>query len=272
MPAGGGLVYFKSEAADANNLVQTMAGNGFTLIDTSVNTPGPLIALTAVSNANPPAVTTGSTASIADGDIVRIINVTGAQQIGGYDFTVNVVDGTHFQLEFMAQIAAGTNGFWRRIPYNPYFYPSTRYISAITQDAEAVVTLTVTHQYTVGQQVRVQVPDIFGMTQINGLTGNIVAIDAGANTITLDIDSSAFTAFTFPVSADVPFTPAAIIPVGETADATIANPNLLDDATLNEAYIGISLVGGEDNPGGDEDDVMFWVAGKSFSVNQIVPV
>lgn len=263
MAAGTGIIYLKSEAAQADNLIQAMTTGGFTLVDSSVNIPGPSVALTAVSNANPPAVTTGSTATLSDGDIVRIIDVTGAQQLGGYDFTVNVVDGTHFQLEFMVPIAAGTNGFWRRIPYNPYFYPRTRYISAITQAANAVVTMTVTHGFTVGQKVRLQVPAAFGMTQINGLTGTILAVNTGTNTITLDIDSTAFTAFDFPLTAAVPFTPAAVIPVGEAATSPFEN--LLDDATRNTAYIGIELGAGEEGPAGSDGDLIYWRAGKSFS-------
>ena len=39
------------------------------------------------------------------------------------------------------------------------------------------------------------------MTQMNGLTGTVTAINTTTNTVTVDINSSAFTAFAFPTSA-----------------------------------------------------------------------
>ena len=43
--------------------------------------------------------------------------------------------------------------------------------------------------------------------------------------------------------------------------------NVLGDATYNAAYIGVSLPAGASKPGGGDNDVMYWVAGKSFAVN-----
>ncbi len=267
MPADGGIEYKKSNAANAANLVVAMDADGFTLVDTTVNAPGGLVALTAISNGNPPVVTTASTAGLSDGDIVRIIDVTGAQQLGGYDFTIDVIDGTTFSLLYGPTIVAGTNGFFRLIPYNPYFYPRNRTISSITQAQQAVVEMTVAHGYTVGQKVRLNIPADFGMVELDGQLATVLGVTAGA--ILIDIDTTAYTAFSFPLTAEVPFTPAVVVPVGEAAINTLNQPfaNLLGDATENVGFIGMHLAAGADSPAGVDDDVIYWVAGKSFSVD-----
>lgn len=267
MSAGTGLEYKKTNNTDALNLV-TLTSGGFTLVDSSANPVGVLDAtVTAVSNANPPRVTVASTAGLSTGDVVRMINVAGAQQLGGIDFTITVINATTFDLQYMAQIVAGTNGSFRKIKYSPIYYPRRRFISAITQAASAVVKMTVTHGYTVGQLVRFVVPEAYGMVEMDGLQGEITAVDTVNNTITVNIDSSAFTAFSFPLTAAVPFSQALVVPVGEGTDASIADPNLLDDATENQAFIGMQLAAGAQSPAGSNGDVIYWVAGKSFAVN-----
>lgn len=264
---------FKSNAANAANLDQYITSNGFSLVDTSGSPVGTLNAtVTAVSNAAIPVVSNSGTNGLSAGDVVRIINVSGAQQLGGFDFTVgqNTLTSGTFSLDYMAQIVAGTTGSWRKVNFNPLFYPRRRYITHITQAASAVITLSVVHGYTVGQKVRFVVPDAYGMSEMDGLLGTITAVSttSSVNSITVDIDSSAFTAFSFPLTAAVPFTAAEVVPVGEdTAQAISSGVDILGDATYNTGYIGMKLTGGADNPGGASSDVMYWVAGKSFSID-----
>lgn len=264
MAADTGIEYKKTNNTDALNMV-TLTSGGFTLIDTTANTIGALVStITAVSNASTPVVSTNTTA-ISNGDVVRLIDITGAQQLGGYDFTVNnVSSGVSFDLPYMAQLSvAGTTGSFRKINFDPIFYPRTRTISKITSSGtSAVITMTVAHGYTVGQKVKINVPAAFGMTEIDGMTGNITAVSTG--TITVDIDVSTFTSFTFPLTAAVPFTPAMVTPVGENN----LYPDLNDDATTNTAYIGMKLAAGAQSPAGSTgspNDVIYWRAGKSFS-------
>jgi len=266
MADGLGLVEYHP-AADQTLAIDAIAANsGFTLIDTSESPVGAIDStLTDVSAAAIPVATITSTANLKVGDIVRFINVTGAQQLGGLDFTIgnNTFSGTDFSLDYMAQIVAGTTGSIRKIAYDPQFYPRHRYISKITQATSAVITLTVTHGYTVGQQVRIKVPAAYGMTEMNDQSVTITAIDTTNNTITVDVDSSGFTAFSFPLTAAAPFTPAIVVPLGE--DATSDYVNLLDDATENQGYIGMRLEGGTASPAGSASDVIYWRAGKTFN-------
>lgn len=274
-PAGAKLSHFKSNAANAANLDQYITSNGFTLIDSSADPLGTLNAtITAVSTAAIPVATNSGTNGLAAGDVVRFTNVAGAQQLGGFDFTVghNTLSGTTFSLDYMSQIVAGTTGSWRKVNFDPLFYPRRRTITkVVSSGSSTVITMSVTHGYKVGQVVRFKVPASYGMTELNGLVGTITAIDttlASGNSITVNIDSSAFTAFAFPLTAAVPFDVAQVIPVGiDSPHALSAGVDLLSDATVNTGYIGMKLAGGAGNPGGASSDVMYWTAGKSFSVD-----
>lgn len=280
MAQGRGTIYTKTAVTGALAVAQIAANSGFYLVDSSVNQPGPSLALTGITGANPPVVNTANTASLNNGDVVRIFNTVGAQQLGGLDFTIDsIVAGVSFELAYMAAIANANPGAgtFRRIPYDPLFYPRRRFITKISQAAQAIVTLSVTHGYTVGQVVRFIVPVVtataFGMSELNGLEGTIVAVgqadaDGVTNTITVDIDTSGFTAFAFPLTTDPGFTPAQIVPVGDnTAESLLLNANILADATVNTGYIGIQLQAGTGSPAGAIGDVIYWVAGKSFSVD-----
>lgn len=272
-PDGAQWEYLKSNAAAAANLSQYLTSGGFTYIDSSLNQYGVVNAtVTAVSTASIPVVSNSGTNGLSAGSIVRLLNVAGAPQLGGIDFTVgyNTLSTSTFSLDYMAQLSvAGTTGSWMLIKFDPIYYPRRRYITKITQASLAVVTLSVTHGYQVGQLVRMVVPSEFGMVEMNGLQATIVAVNTtttSGNTITLDIDSSAFTAFAYPLAAAYPFSPALVVPMGEdTAYAEYAGVNVLSDATVNTAFIGMQLAAGANSPAGANGNVIYWVAGKSFS-------
>lgn len=262
-----GIEYKKTAATEALQIDMLTSG-GFTLVDSSAASLSAINStISAVSTAATPVVSLTDTSGLSDGDTVRMINVSGAQQLGGFDFTIgSVIASTSFTLAYMAQLGgAGTTGSLYKVKYDPMYYPRHRFVTKVTKASSAVVTLSVTHGYTAGQKVRFKVPSAYGMTQLNGLTGTITAINTTNNTITVDIDSTAFTTFAFPATAAVPFSPAMVIPVGEAAESSYVN--LLDDATYNSGYIGMTLAAGTDSPAGATSDVIYWIAGKSFSVN-----
>lgn len=267
MAGGTGIEFLKTNATNALNMT-TLASGGFTLVDSSSNPVGLLNStITAISNAATPIVSLTSTTGLVTGDVVRIINVTGALQIGGYDFTIGtVVPNTSFPLAYMSQLpTAGTTGSLRKINFNPIFYPRNRSISSITKAVSAVVTLTVTHGFTVGQQIRFNISPAFGMTELDGQQATITAVNTTNNTITVNIDTTTYTTFAFPLTIQTPFTPAQVVPIGEAA--THPYENLLDDATINTAYIGMLLGAGANGPAGQIGDVIYWRAGTSFSVD-----
>lgn len=286
MTNGRGVIYTKlgTVANDPMTVGQIAASSGFTLLDTSGNPLLAAVATTDVSNVVRPIVLTGDTSGLAAGDVVRLTNQATDEQVNGYDFTIDtIVANTSFRLAGALANVGGAGGaqagFYRKINFDPLYYPRHRFIANITQAAQAVITLTVQSGYAVGQEVRVLVPNdqvagasVYGMTEMNNLLGTITAINdaVATQTITVDIDSTNFTAFSFPTAAQAAtaLRKAMVVPVGmDTAQAISSSVDLLSDATDNQGFIGVELAAGNDSPAGNNNDVIYWVAGKSFSVS-----
>jgi hypothetical protein len=90
-----------------------------------------------------------------------------------------------------------------------------RIISAITNANPAVVTTSIDHDYVDGSIVRLLVPLIFGMTQINGKKGKITVLSS--TTFSIDINTIHFDSFSIPSPLPDAYTCAQVIPVGEIA-------------------------------------------------------
>jgi len=273
---------FHGAASQATYTSTTAIGyNGATyravsLIDSSDKTPGGAVATTAGTNATQPVYATADTGTMIDGSIVRIQN-TAHDTIDGLDFTVDTVTAdTSFRLANTLATAPGViagAGTYRLIAPNrtvyDMWYPKKRVIANITQAAAGVVTTLVDHGYTTGQTVRMKIPPTNGMTELNGQLVTVTYLTAA--TFSINVATTGYTAFNYPLPAIAPFTPAEVTPIGETANATYAN--LLDDATLNTAFIGIVLGTSAaaavalGSAGGTNGDVIKWVAGKSFATH-----
>lgn len=252
--AGQSTGTLETGAAVLEARADAAAGNGFTEVDDSTLTDGALVATgTAITAATPAVVSDANNAAV--GDIVRMINTTGMLQIAGMEFSVTAINaGVSFTLGFLPAagfLAAATNADYRLIPVTRYL-PERRWVTAITAANPAVVTLSVTHQYLVGDIVTFRVPAAFGMIEMDNLEGEITAISTANNTITVDIDSSGFTAFAFPTSAiaGTGVTFAQVVPVGEIA-TQLTNPT--DNQTIFGLTLGTSVVG-------VNTDVMDWIA------------
>ena len=266
MAAGTGLVYSKTAAVNALELDNMTAG-GFTLYDTSIPVVSNPVASTSSTNAVRPVVATASTAGLVTGSTVILSGIAAAPTICGIPFDIDtVVANTSFRVRWPlanAPGAVGGAGFYRNIVSGTnIFAPRRKFIADIASvGAETVVTTTTVHEYAVGEEVRLYIPSAAnGMIEADNLQGTITAVDTVNNTFTLDIDSSSFTAFAWPAAADSPYTPAQCMAFGSVA---AGNQTYLDDATRNEATVGIILGGGVGFPGGDAADVMYYVAEKS---------
>lgn len=270
MTNGRGIGYVKEATIGALVPDQLAANTGFNLINSTQNVVSAPVALTSSSDSTTPTFATGDTTGLATGSIVRVAGMSGATSLNSFDFEIDsVVANTSFDMRYdMANNpgVAGTGGTYRIINFDPQFYPRRRFVVDITQASSAVVTTSVQHGYTVGQVVRMNVPAPFDMVEMDGLSGTITAVTA--STFTLDIDSTAFTEFSFALPADVPFSFAEVTPVGEDTGVALANNlDILADATRDTAFIGVELVAGAASPAGQNNDVIYWVAGKSFSVD-----
>lgn len=304
--AGAALVEYKTNAAETI-CGDTIPSGGFTLYDPSGQTNGALplignpVAVSAVTNATRPVVTHTADTSVAVGTVVRLSN-TAQTDVNGVDMVVGTVgSSTSFTLLTAtnplatAPGAIGGAGFYRVINVDRLFYPRRRYVCKITAATNAQVSTTVAHGLTVGQEVRFNIPAVSGMTQLNPTVGNnylspiIVSVVDDYN-FTINVDTSAFTAFSWPTISQMPSSFPIVVPIGEDTATSLSsnsaqvpsvggvqiyntNTQLLADSTVNTGYLGMILgTGGTLNAaaaavtgpaGSSASDVMYWVAGKS---------
>jgi hypothetical protein len=270
MTSGRGLRYTKESTIGALVPTQIAVGEGFTLINSNENVLGGPIAITSNTDDPQPVYSVADTSTLRNGSIVRTANITGSTSINSFDFEVDALAAnTSFRMRFAMANApgvVGANGTYRIINFDPQFYPRRRFVVDATATDPLVVTTSVQHGYSVGQEVRFNIPSEWGMVELDGLSGAITATTIG--TITVDIDASAFSGFTFPLPAKVPFTFAQVIPLGEDTGVALANNiDILSDAVEDTAFIGVELTGGAGAPAGASGNVIYWVAGKSFAVS-----
>jgi hypothetical protein len=308
MAAGTGMVKYTTVAGYPLVNIDTLVSGGFTLYNPSGTDPlaqpilGPAIATTATTNVTRPVVSTANTAGLAVGSVVRLSN-TAQTDINGIDFAIGaVVAGVSFTLTGNATAALanapgaiGGAGFWRAVNTDYLYYPRKRWITNISQAANAVVSTTVQHGLTPGQAIRFNIPAVSGMTQLNPTAQNnylyatVVSV-TNDFTFVVDTNTTGFTAFTYPTIAQQPSSFPTLEPIGEnTANALVnvnpqtptiggvqiynTNTGILADSTVNTGFLGMILgTGGNGNalgaaitgPAGSvAADVMYWVAGKS---------
>jgi len=241
---------------------------GISLIDSSDKTPGAAIATTASTNATRPITSTNDTGTLAEGAIVRVFN--DHTNLCGLDFTVDAVTvNTEFRLRNTLATApglAGGAGTWRFIAPNEtvyeMFHPRKRLIANITAANPGVVTTLVNHTFQTGEKLRMKIGTASGMTELDNQVVTITRL--GDATFSIGVDTTAYTAFAFPLPADVPFTEAAVIPVGTETLYQVG-------AVENRGFIGL-ILGTSDtagialaSPGGTTGDAIKWMAGKSFA-------
>lgn len=97
---------------------------------------------------------------------------------------------------------------------NNQFYPSKSYINAITNAQNAVISFTANHDYIIGEIVSFRVGSPFGMSEINNLKGKILS--STSDTITVDIDTTTWTAFDYSLINTSGTSPPLCIPVGSS--------------------------------------------------------
>lgn len=274
--ANSGLRWKKSgsSAILIDSFSTSTASDGFTYVTTSpVVEAQAANAITAITAASPAVVS--QTNTYAAGDIVRLYSTTGMLQIAGMDFQISSVSGSGYTLIGLRAsgfAAAATAGFTRRISKYAAVDPEFLYITEITQATQAVVRTSVdpTAYYSVGMLIHFSIPASFGMTQINGLTGKITAVSAANYTLTVDIDSSAFTAFALPASSASPTAQlfATLAPAGaRTQYDPLTGVQTGYDFTLQPFRTGqftpyMFLAGGASSPAGAASDIINWSAYK----------
>jgi hypothetical protein len=256
-------------AAGTALLPGVLTSNGISQYDGHAASPteyllGPKLAGTSYVKATG-TFTISSTTSLYPGATVLMTSFSVDKQLGGMLFTVATVpSATTFTIANSgnwlntASFTGGTQTYNVQLVTVPALYfPQNSQIVYISAANPAVVTTSTSMGLSVGQQVRLYVPKAFGMVQANFTTAVISAVSA--NQITLGgaalgpgggfgvlngLNSTAFTAFTWPLVTGVPYTPAYVIPIGSGPypnSGGIYNEDTLQDATINTAFQGFTI-------------------------------
>lgn len=276
-PANDGIRWKKTNSSNAINIdtfSTATASNGFTYVTTSpVVEAQAANAITSITAASPAVVT--QTNTYQEGDYIRIYNTTGMLQIAGMVFQISSVSGSGYTLTGLRAAgfaAAATAGNTRRVSKFAAVEPEFLYVTEITKATSAVVRCSVdpTPHYVVGMKVKFNVPSSFGMTEINNLTGTITALSAANYTMTVDIDSSAFTTFAFPASTASPTAAlfATVSPAGaKTSFDPATNVYTGYNFSIQPFHTGVFvpylvLSGGAQSPAGAANDQINWISYK----------
>lgn len=248
----GSAVIGTSNAGNTDVLETIVAGTGISVVDTSQPNLGAIVGPAGTISQAAVAVVTQAAHPFVTGDIVQLTNTTGMLQIAGADFSITKTGANTYTLDNLDTqagngfAAAATAVTARKVGNQPYYYPRRRFITKMSKAVNMLVTMSTVHGYQVNQKIRLVVPASFGMTQANGILATITAIgvadtSGATNTISLDVDSTAFSTFAWPASFVNYFGQfAEVVPVGD-------NTPTLSGATLNTASflvtLGTSVVG-----------------------------
>lgn len=273
MTAGTALIKQQGTVAGVlaplNNGVAAI--NGISLLDSSVYAQGPTKTINSFTTGATTEFTTSAAHGFKVGDNVRIVNMTSAPQMGGLVMTVTAVGSTTtFTTLYNSTNAVTSVGQVYKvgnfaIQNSSLYYPQYRAIAAITLASPMVVTTLVQQNYHVGDKVRFQIPTAFGMQQLNSTSNGlpveftVVAVNnaVGTQTVSLDVDSTAFTAFSWPAAASYPFSLPVMVPQGEGNTNNLsafgvsptplpyANQDVLSFATQNTGQTGVLIGAGD---------------------------
>ena len=106
----------------------------------------------------------------------------------------------------------------------PIYQPAMRIISNITNDFPATVTTTFNHQYIDGVIIRLNIPQGYGMQEVNQMFGPIMVVDNV--TFTIAIDTTLFSPFSVPGTFPDNYQYPQCVPFGEINET-------LKSATVN---------------------------------------
>ncbi len=177
---------------------------------------GPTLAISGITKASAGVVTTTTNHGLTSGDVVVFqglfqSSTTGMPQIAGLPFTVTVTGATTFsipwntnQSNYTALSGSPAGATVKKVLYPYLYFPGQTFISAITTGTTTTIDTTDAHNFVVGQEVAFRIPSQWGTVQLNSLPntltpgapvyGYVIAV-TDYNTVVVNIDSSAYTAF-----------------------------------------------------------------------------
>ena len=179
----------------------------------------------------PTTVTTATAHGLTSGDVIIFEGLfqtatTGMPQLNGIPFTVTVLTTTTFTIPWDTSVAGysavntntntaiGNPGAFKKVLYPYIYFPGVSFISGITLGTTTTIDTTDAHNFVVGQEVAFRIPSQWGTVELNTLPntltpgspvyGYVIAV-TDYNTVVVNINSSAMTAFTVAIPvANVP--------------------------------------------------------------------
>jgi len=122
-------------------------------------------------------------------------------------------------------------------PIEPGFYqPKFYFILDVTLGPTTTVTTTENHDYVLGQQVRLLIPQGFGCRQLNEQSGLVLSVPSG-DQVELDINSSVNVDFFTSTTAK---TQPQILAIGDINSGAINTGRTNNQTFINGSFINIS--------------------------------
>lgn len=275
------IEWFKTNSTDAVNMTLVTTG-GFNYFK-AYPLPEAAVVGTAITAASPAVVAMTNTYN--NGDRVVLYNTVGMEIIGGMEFSISSVSGSGFTLLGLPAAgfaSAATAVTARRVALFNQVLPEFMYVTAVSKAAQAVVTTSTinTNVIYVGQKLVFQIPQSFGMVELN--TSNspgtqdlpaIVTSIIDAYNFTINVNSTAFTTFAFPASTLSPTAPlfATCAPAGSSTQydpvlQTFTGYNFNLQPFRSSTFTPfMNLQAGAQSPAGSSGDVIVWQAWKDDS-------
>lgn len=126
---------------------------------------------------------------------------------------------------------------YSNVPIQPQNYEPSRFqITAITMGPTTTVTTAADHNYIIGQQVRLLIPETFGARKLNGQSGLVLSIPSSTQVV-LDINSVGVD----PLVSSPVFTKPQILAIGDTSNGIISSTGrVIPSVGVPGAFINIS--------------------------------
>lgn len=194
----------------------TLTAGGLTWLTAGTFAYGPVLTITGIVAATG-VVTTSAPHGLAVGDAVLLYGTTGELQIAGLPTSVTAVGSTTTftigNVPTSGFAGNATAGFAKKILYPDLYTPFLNYITAVTTGTTTIVQTSMNHDFVVGQEVAFVFPQpytgVWGMNQLDtatylatyGVPQRAFVTAITTNTITVNVNSTGYTAFAFPTTA-----------------------------------------------------------------------
>jgi hypothetical protein len=249
-PAG---TYYDTTAVASSSSAALSGGRGstggFSFVSAGTYAYGPSLTITAITQANP-AVVTSAAHGLKTGDSVLITQTTGMLQIAGVVYTVTVIDVNTFSINVDSSgfAAPATAGFAKRLLYPDLYIPEGTSITGVTTGVTTTIQTALVHSFVPGNEIFFVVSPPWGMTQLDslgvltntGIPQQAYVISTTAQSITVNVNSTGYTAFAYPTSASYAtnhVTPAQALSAGDQNTGFSGFPPIPPPITIPGAYV-----------------------------------